>query len=230
MKKTTLVLSLLSLLAMAAPPQKESGVTVVTLRGSLVANGKPVTTARFFLSPTQSDTVLELDKAGRFEVKAVTSREYAVSIDADGFAPIRRTVELDARGVGEMGVVKLELLRTVKASVQVAPRGTLATAPVQEIELRHGSCANVRAQDDSGCLLTFCVNQEGPLLQVTRDWAAARLRPLGKITLADAAAHLPKGTFVTGEGELVSLEKGETFSAESTDPYCGGLLHVDEVR
>lgn len=217
---------LLCLLFAAAP--KEPGV-LVTLKGSLSSDGKPVTAARFYLAPQESHTALELDKAGRFEVKAIASREYTVNIDADGYAPLRRTVELDDKGVGDLGAVKLDALKTARASVVVAPRGSLAGAKVQKVELRHGSCANVRAQDDSGCLLAFCVSQDGPALQVAR-YSGAQLRPVGKVSIADAVAQLPKGTFVTGDQQTVTLEEGAAFAAEPGDPYCGAVLRVDAVK
>lgn len=111
----------------------------------------------------------------------------------------------------------------------VAPRGSLSGAKVQRIELRHGACANVRAQNDSGCLLAFCVNQEGPTPQIAR-YSGVQLRPLGKVSIADAIAQLPKGTFVTGDEQTISLEEGEAFSAEPGDPYCGAVLRVDGVK
>jgi hypothetical protein len=69
---------------------------------------------------------------------------------AFGYAPIRRTVSLDDQGIAELGAAKLEALKTAKVSVVVASRAALSSAPGQPIELRHGSCANVRAQDDLG--------------------------------------------------------------------------------
>jgi hypothetical protein len=225
--KTVLLLCLISLSASAVPPKDAA---LVTLRGSLSANGKPVTAARFFLAPAESHTAIEVDKKGQFEVKAVASREYAVNIDADGYAPIRRTVSLDDKGIGELGAVKLEALKTAKVSVVVAPRGTLSSAPVQPIELRHGSCANVRAQDDSGCLLAFCAEQDGPALQIARYNSAGQFRPLGKSSLADGLAQIPRGTFVTAEQLPVTLRPGEVVAVDLADQYCGALLHVDELQ
>lgn len=226
--KTTLLMCLLSLAAWAVPPNE--GPVLLTLKGSLTAKGKPVTVARFQVTPSESHLVLELDKTGKFEVKAVASREYVVDIEAEGHAPLRRTIELDERGVGELGAVKLDPLKRAKATVVVAPRGSLAGAVTQELELRHGSCANVRAQDDSGCLLTFCVNQEGPQLQIPPYNTGGQPQLLGKMPLAGAEARLPKGTFVTGEQSTLPLREGETWAVTLRDPYCAALLHVDEVK
>ena len=98
-------------------------------------------------------------------------------------------------------------------------------------ELDYGSCANIRAQDDSGCLFSFCVNQEGPELQIARYSQSGQLRALGKVSLADAIGKLPKGgTFVTGQEQVVSLVAGETLASEPADPYCAAMLHVDDVK
>jgi hypothetical protein len=232
MTKNLLLLCLLALPAPAEPPPKTESSILVTVRGSLTALGKPVTAAQFYLAPAESHTAVELDKAGKFEVKAVASRSYTVDIVATGYAPVRRAVELDAKGTGDLGAVQLEPLKTARASVVIAPRGSLKGVPAQRIELRHGSCANVRAQDDSGCRLEFCVSQDGPDLQVSRYTQSGQMRTLGKVSLADAIGGLPKGgTFVVGQDQqTVPLAAGETLVAEPGDPYCAALLHVDELK
>ncbi len=225
--KLIALICLLAVPVVAEAPKEDS--VLVTLRGALSADGKPVTAARFSLTPSEAHTAVALDKKGQFEVKAVASREYAVSIDAEGYAPWRKTVELDERGVGELGSVKLAALRTARVQVLVAPRGALAGVKAQQLDLRHGACANVRAQDDSGCLLTFCVNQEGPTLQVS-PYSSGQLHSVGRVSLSDAAARLPRGTFVTGGQQLVDLVAGETLASELPDQYCAALVHVVEVK
>jgi hypothetical protein len=239
MKKVVLpVVSLLlvspllgSAVAFAAPPAPKEESIIVTVHGTLTADGKPVTAASFYLQPSSSRTAVQVEKDGRFEVKAVATREYVVNIDAPGYAPVHQELELDAKGNGDLGAVKLETLRTARASVVVAPRGQLKAAAVQPVELRHGSCANVRAQDDSGCLLAFCVTQEGAVLHADRYSSGGQLRSLGAVSLADALGKLPKGgTFVTGiDDRRVPLVKGETLISEPADPYCSALVHVDDV-
>ena len=221
------LLCLLAVPVVARAPKEDS--ILVTLRGALLAEGKPVTAARFSVAPVESHTAIELNKKGVFEVKAVASREYLVNIEADGYAPFHRTIELDERGVGELGSITLAALKSARVQVLVAPRGSLAGAKAQQLELRHGTCANVRAQDDSGCLLTFCLTQEGPNLQVA-PYSGSGLHPLGKISLGDAAANLPRGTFVTGAQQAVVFTAGETLASDLGDPYCAALLHVDEVK
>ncbi len=222
-----LLLCLFSLPVFAGPPKDSA---LVTLRGSLTANAKPVTSARFWLAPAESHTAIELDRAGKFELKAMASREYTVHIDADGYAPTRLTVAVNELGVGELGAVKLEALKLAKVSVVVAPRGALASAPLHPIELQHWSCANVRAQDDSGCLLSFCTHQQGASLEIDRSFSGGQLRTMGKVSLVEALAQVPRGTFVTGDQPAVTLREGETVAGTLNDPYCGAMLHVDAVK
>jgi hypothetical protein len=109
-------------------------------------------------------------------------------------------------------------------------RGTLSDAQTQQVEMGHGSCANVRAQDESGCLVSFCATQEGTELLVNRYSQSGQLRPLGALSLADALAKSPRGgTFVTGPAHNIVLEKGAAFALDSSDAYCVALMHVDEV-
>lgn len=227
MKTFLLLLCVSSFPVFAEPPDTN---VLVTLRGSLSAKGKPVTVARFHVSPLESHMALQLSKTGQFEVKAVASREYVVDIIADGHAPLRKNIDVDEHGVADLGVVVLEPLKRARASVVVGPRESLAGAVTQQLELLDGSCANVRAQDESGCLLKFCVNQEGPVLQLTHWSPYGQHRLLGKIPLAGAEKRLQKGTFVTGEHTVVPLRDGETWAVDTDDPYCAALLHVDAVK
>jgi hypothetical protein len=217
---------LLALLVLAAPPEN----VLLTVHGKLTAaSAKAPLDAQFYLAPQQAHTAVELQKDGTFVVKAVAAREYTIDITASGYAKVRRTAEVDARGVADLGNVQLEPLRKARVSAAVGPRAALKDAPTQTVEVRDETCANVRAQDDSGCLLQFCTNQEGDELKA---WSqSGALVPLGKLTLADALKKQPAGgTFVTGRGGHAVLRPGEVFRLDAHDAYCGAVLRVDEVN
>lgn len=226
MKTTTLTLLFFALPVAAKPPEAHS--ILVTVRGSLIASGKPVVAAQFYLTPAQGHTAVELDRGGRFEVKAVASRSYSVDIHAAGYAPVRKTIDLDPKGAADLGTVQLHPLTTARLSVVVGPRDSLKGIASQRIEVRHGSCASVRAQDESGCRIEFCATQDGPQLQIASFSNAGQLRSAGKISIEDALGPLPKGTFVTGHGQAIALNPGETLISELADPYCAAVLHVEE--
>ncbi|MBX7113236.1 MAG: carboxypeptidase-like regulatory domain-containing protein [Myxococcaceae bacterium] len=219
------------LLAFPAAAQETKNETVlITVRGTLNSDGKPVTAAQFYLSPADSRTAVELTPGGQFTVKGVASRIYSVSINATGYAPVERTIEIDARGTANLGNVKLDTLKTAKMSVVVAPREGFKGVAAQKVDLRHRGCANVRAQDESGCRLEFCVNQAGPNMTVHSYSNHGHLRPLGKMTLADAVEGLPKGTYVTGDESTVTLQSGDVWLFDGSDPYCGAVLRVDDLN
>lgn len=222
-----LMLALATLLSADAADPKETSM-IVTVKGALLAEGKPVTDAHFALRPTSSHTAVDVAKSGSFTIKAVASRSYVVDVWAEGFAPLQREVELDASGTADLGRMTLDRLVTMKVTAVVAPRGKLAGAAEQQLELQHGACAQIRAQDDSGCLVSFCVTQQRGVLTIDRHSSGSRT--LGKVALKDALTRLPRGgTFVTGIGvEPVQLVRGETVAFQPPDAWCAGLLHVEE--
>lgn len=220
--KTTLLAVLIAGSAFAQAP---ADGPVVTVRGSLSADGKPVPTAEFYLGPASGQTVVQVEPSGAFEVRGVASRTYAVTVRAPGFASLHQTVELDAKGVGDLGPLKLERLRKAKLTVLVGPVASLERAPRQRIEVTDGACATVRAQDDSGCRFSFCVTQVGRALKVNQD-----LQSLGRGSLDEALARLPKGTVVSGLAEPTTLVAGEAFAVDTHDAYCAGALVVDEIK
>ncbi len=197
MNKRMLLICLLALSASAQDTTQEA--VLVTLQGTLSSNGKPITEASFNFAPAASRTAVEVNSKGKFTVKGVVSRTYALSIEAVGYAPIHQTVEISAGGVGNLGNLKLEALKTAKMSVVVAPREAFKGVAAQHVELRHNGCANVRVQDDSGCRLEFCVEQTGPNLLIRSDSYQGHFSPLGKLSLAEAVDGLPKGTYVRGD-------------------------------
>jgi hypothetical protein len=99
---------------------------------------------------------------------------------------------------------------------------------VQKLVLRHGACAQVRAADDSGCVVSFCVQQAGNALSVDR----YGFESLGSVPLADVLKKAPRGgTWVHGgaDSRAAELKPGETLTARLDDAYCDALLHVDSV-
>lgn len=228
--KRLLLMSLICLIAwpVFAQPKKASSM-VITIRGSLFTEGgKPVENARFNLWPKENQSTVELDDSGKFEMKAVASNSYYVDISADGYAPLRKTVDIDNNGTADLGKLQLDALRKIKLTAVVGPRGELGKAPEQVLELRNGACANVRAQDDSGCRVQLCIEQVGADVRMSRSYG--NVRSLGKVSLKEAIANVPKGTIVSNYESMTPLNPGETLHSETGDPYCSGLIHVDEVK
>jgi hypothetical protein len=217
--------ALFALLLLAAP----SETVLLSVHGKLIAETPGVPPdAQFVLTPTAAHTAVEVGNDGAFVVKAVSARSYSVDVYASGYAPIHRVVDIDARGVANVGTLKLEALKRARATAVVGPRETLKQAPAQELDLSHGSCASVRAQDNSGCAFQLCVTQSGSTLQANRWVNGGSLVPLGKVSLEDALTKEPSGgTYVTGGDTSVPLRAGETVRVQLSDAYCGALLHIE---
>lgn len=208
LKRTLLVL--VTLLSSGALAQE-----VVSITGTLTTViGKPPLTANFSLRPLESGTAFELAGDGKFELKARLARTYDLWVHAEGFAPINRRVEVDATGKLDLGEVKLERTKLVTISVKLFGRDT-PKAEVQQLTLDHGSCAQLRADDGSGCFFQLCLAQDGamPLANTER----ARLFPLGTAIINDRSSAR-------------SLVAGKSFRLEFEDAWCAGELKVDAVK
>ncbi|MBL8911584.1 MAG: hypothetical protein JNM17_12900 [Archangium sp.] len=188
---------------------------VISISGTLTtASGKAPLTANFSLRPRETGTAFELGSNGKFELKARLARSYDLWVNAEGFAPIVRAVEVDATGKLDLGEVRLERTKTVTFSVKLLGRDTAKATP-QQVTMDFGGCAHLRADDGSGCYFQLCLNQEGatPLAFTQR----ASLQPVGS-------------TVVDERSTTRALAVGKSFRLDFEDPWCAGELKVDAVK
>lgn len=212
-----IVLSSLSAFAQQVP--------IVTVKGQLVAEGQPVLQqAHFVFAPAESSTALAMDVSGSFELKAMTSRRYAVTVNAAGYAPSTSTVEVDPGGVIDAGVLKLFKYKRFLLEVVLGHQKALAAMKSSQVVLAADSCVSIRADDDSGCHVRLCARQDTDVVTVQR-WAdAATLNLQGESTLRDAMS----GAVAVSQdrSDAVRLVPGEAVRMDFQDTWCAGAFRT----
>jgi hypothetical protein len=229
MKTGIVMLLVLSCSSAARAQSSESSVEpLLTVRGRLLANGaKLATDARFSLHPeTHNSTEVVLGDDARFELKALTARRYSMRIDATGYAPVTKLLEIQPGGTVDVGTVKLFTFKRIFLNVVIGSKKKIETVAATGVTMVANACVSLRANDTSGCFVRLCASQDGDVVSIISD-NGAEIRPQGKTTLKDALAGNAPIVNTFGSGPDVPLIVGEVSTLEFTDPFCGGALRVE---
>ena len=230
MKTAIVMLLVLSCSSAARAQSPESPVEpLLTVRGRLLANGAKLTTdARFSLHPeTHNSTEVVLGDDARFELKALTARRYRMQVDAPGYAPVTKLIEIQPGGNVDVGTVKLFTFKRFLLSVVIGNKKKIDTVAATAVTMVANACVSLRANDSSGCYVRLCTSQDGDVVSMNRSSVGAHLQPQGKTSLKDALAGNAPIVSDFSSGPDVPLIVGEVSTLEFTDPFCGGALRVE---